>query len=202
MYLPHSENNPGKHHTIIYDHVVTNYGNGYNKYTGAFIAPRSGVYVFTWTTFANPGSYLPIELIVNNYRYGIISVDTNALYNGVTGVAVVHLNQYDAVLVRSDLEHENFVFRMVYFFLIKNRCLKEHCPLFLYSSSQFTHDRERLVFCFIFQRKLEVFSELFWLKVKWKDQACVVASQQFPLILNVSSGKYQFLTKISLWRYI
>ena len=102
VYLTHPENNPGKHHTIIYDYVVTNYGNGYNKYTGAFIAPRSGVYVFTWTTFANPGSYLPIELIVNNYRYGIISADGNALYNGVTGVAVVHLNQYDAVLVRSD----------------------------------------------------------------------------------------------------
>ena len=102
VYLTTSEINPGRHHTIIYDHVVTNSGNGYNKYTGAFIAPRSGVYVFTWTTFADPASSFAIELIVNNQRAGVIAANGGSTWNGVTGVAVVHLNQFDAVLVRTD----------------------------------------------------------------------------------------------------
>lgn len=37
------------HHIITFDNVQTNVGNGYNKHTGSFIVPQSGVYVFTWT---------------------------------------------------------------------------------------------------------------------------------------------------------
>lgn len=65
-YLTNTESNPGAHHIIVYDHVVTNSGNGYSKFTGAFTAPRAGMYVFSWTTFINPSSNFPIELTHND----------------------------------------------------------------------------------------------------------------------------------------
>nr|XP_011425121.2 uncharacterized protein LOC105326671 [Crassostrea gigas] len=42
-YMTTTENNPGTHHTIIYDHAVTNIGNGYNRHSGTFIVPVDGV---------------------------------------------------------------------------------------------------------------------------------------------------------------
>jgi hypothetical protein len=35
-------------HPLTFDVVKTNLGNGYHPATGVFIAPESGVYVFTW----------------------------------------------------------------------------------------------------------------------------------------------------------
>ena len=100
-YLTTSENNPGEHHVIIYDHVVTNAGNGYSKHTGAFVAPRAGVYVLTWTTFACGSSYFPVELTVNSTPIGTVFSDAGAHYSGVTGIAVVQLQQSDVVMVRT-----------------------------------------------------------------------------------------------------
>jgi hypothetical protein len=39
-----------KHQTIIYDSVDLNIGNGYDKTTGKFTTPSSGLYVFHITT--------------------------------------------------------------------------------------------------------------------------------------------------------
>nr|XP_022297763.1 uncharacterized protein LOC111107086 [Crassostrea virginica] len=101
-YLTTSEINPGAHHFVVYDHVVTNSGNGYSKHTGAFVAPRTGFYVFSWTTFVDPHSYFPMELTLNSVRAGIVYVQGDTTYNGVTGVAVIQLQQNDVVMVRSE----------------------------------------------------------------------------------------------------
>lgn len=34
---------------LAFDIVKTNNGNGYHASTGVFIAPETGIYVFTWT---------------------------------------------------------------------------------------------------------------------------------------------------------
>lgn len=101
-YLTNAEKTPGANHVIVYDHIMTNSGNGYNKHTGAFTAPIAGMYVFSWTTFADPHTYFPIELTHNSVRAGIIFVQGDTIYNGVTGLAVIQLQQGDVVLVRSE----------------------------------------------------------------------------------------------------
>lgn len=48
-HLTHDEPNPGPHHVIMFDGVTVNFGNSYNKHTGAFTCPVKGLYKFTYT---------------------------------------------------------------------------------------------------------------------------------------------------------
>ena len=99
-----NEVNPGPHHTLIFDHIETNIGNGYNGHAGAFIAPINGVYMFFYTVFGTHPSYMSIEITVNSVARGVIYVDNVAApsaYTGCTGVAVLVLNQADDCLIRT-----------------------------------------------------------------------------------------------------
>lgn len=90
------------HHIIAFDKVLTNVGNAYHPHTGAFIAPRSGLYVFTWTIAQWGTSYHVTELVVDNVIVNAISMNPSNLMTGsVTGTVVVHVNQGDDVLVRT-----------------------------------------------------------------------------------------------------
>ena len=99
-----NEVNTGPHHTLIFDHIETNIGNGYNGHTGIFIAPLNGVYMFFYTTFGTHPSYMSIEITVNSVARGVIFVDNQAapsVYTGSTGVAVFVLNQGDDCFIRT-----------------------------------------------------------------------------------------------------
>ena len=99
-----NEVNTGPHHTLIFDHIETNIGNGYNGNTGIFIAPLNGVYMFFYTTFGTHPSYMSIEITVNSVARGVIFVDNQAapsVYTGYTGVAVFVLNQGDDCFIRT-----------------------------------------------------------------------------------------------------
>uniref|UniRef100_A0A8W8M301 C1q domain-containing protein n=1 Tax=Magallana gigas TaxID=29159 RepID=A0A8W8M301_MAGGI len=84
-YMSTTESNPSTHHTIIYDHEVTNIGNGYNRHSGTFIAPVDGVYVFSWTIFMSvPGEYMSIELTLNSQPVGASFVHGMHDYSSVS----------------------------------------------------------------------------------------------------------------------
>lgn len=102
-YLSHHEAaSSAVHHIIAFDKVITNVGNAYHPHTGAFIAPRSGLYVFTWTIAQWGSSYHVTELVVDNVIVNAISMNPYNLMTGsVTGTVVVHVNQGDDVLVRT-----------------------------------------------------------------------------------------------------
>jgi hypothetical protein len=56
---------------------------------GIFMAPRSGLYVFTWTVQANGGSYFNTQLLVNGLIYGSIYTRDASYANSNAGTAVV-----------------------------------------------------------------------------------------------------------------
>ena len=103
-YMSTKEANVGPHHTLIFDHIETNIGNGYNGHTGSFIVPGNGVYMFFYTFVGAYPSYMSIEITVNIVPRGVILVDNQAAehsYAGCTGVAVFALNQGDDCSMRA-----------------------------------------------------------------------------------------------------
>nr|XP_022296934.1 uncharacterized protein LOC111106513 [Crassostrea virginica] len=101
-YMSSNENSPGTHHTLIYDHEMTNVGNGYNKHSGIFTAPVEGVYVFSWTIFMNqPGEYMSIEITLNSQPVGASFVHGVNDYATVSGNAVLYMQKDDVVFTRT-----------------------------------------------------------------------------------------------------
>ena len=105
-YKTHVEANPSLQHTFIFEHVVTNTGNGYNNYTGAFTSPVSNTFVFLWNTRVYLGDIVT-ELVINNIPVTATQVysNSNKPYNSYCGFAVVHVNVNDVVFVRTHSTH-------------------------------------------------------------------------------------------------
>lgn len=61
---------------LAFDIVKTNNGNGYHASTGVFIAPETGIDVFTWTIREYSNCRHSTQLMVNNAAIGVIHVDT------------------------------------------------------------------------------------------------------------------------------
>lgn len=102
-YMSKSEPTPSNHHSLIFDVLKTNLGNGYNKFSGTFVAPYAGAYVFTWTINTNPHGAHFINLMVNNAIVGGTLTDTQDAndYDSDSNTAVVVLSQGDSVSLRT-----------------------------------------------------------------------------------------------------
>ncbi|XP_062605678.1 uncharacterized protein LOC134267495 [Saccostrea cucullata] len=104
-YMSSNENNPGAHHILIYDHEVTNIGNGYSKHSGTFTAPVGGVYVFTWNTFTATNiaghDYMSIEITLNSQPVGANFIGGGGDYGGVTGTVVLSVQKNDVIYTRT-----------------------------------------------------------------------------------------------------
>lgn len=96
-----------KHQTIIYDSVDLNIGNGYDKTTGKFTTPSSGLYVFHVATGSLDRSHSTVELVVNNVVKDIGWADSmNHPDRAVSTTATpVSLNEGDVVLARIGEQH-------------------------------------------------------------------------------------------------
>lgn len=96
-----SLSNPGHLRTLIFDSIFTNEGNGYNHHMGVFFAPRTGLYVFTWTIRANGGAYFNTQLLVNGLIYGWVFSASNYHYDSSSATAVVRVIAGQSVFVRT-----------------------------------------------------------------------------------------------------
>ena len=92
---------PGR--TIVFDNVITNKGHAYDKMTGKFDAPFSGVYVFTMSVMVSPGQKEYLEIVKDGQN--VITTLTEAF--GVTDMisssrtATVELTAGNQVWIRT-----------------------------------------------------------------------------------------------------
>ena len=99
------QENIGLHQTIIFDRIVTNVGNSYNKYTGVFTAPTAGLYLFTWNlytyTYLDDGSGIGAELMHNGNPViqSFVRHYDHSFYN-VLGSLVLDIEVGDVVFLR------------------------------------------------------------------------------------------------------
>ncbi|XP_062581390.1 uncharacterized protein LOC134243181 [Saccostrea cucullata] len=98
-YINTPLNNPGGHHTLIFDTVKTNQGAGYHPHVGMFIVPRTGTYFFTWTLSLWTSSNHGAELVVNTVAYGSIYVDTTDKRDSNTGNVILNVNEGDEITI-------------------------------------------------------------------------------------------------------
>ena len=88
----------GQSQTVVFDHVITNNGNGYSKHSGLFTAPRDGTYYFT-TSFLSRSGSAHLQMMRNAEVIGSGAGYPNT---GSTGSisAIVNLKKGDAVKIR------------------------------------------------------------------------------------------------------
>ncbi|VDI57466.1 Hypothetical predicted protein [Mytilus galloprovincialis] len=101
-YLGQNEDNPGKHHTIIFDIQKTNVGNGYSPFSGLFTAPQDGLYAFV-TSITMIHHYASFELVKNADVQGSFFIDASLIneWRSSSTTIVLELVQGDVVFVRT-----------------------------------------------------------------------------------------------------
>lgn len=87
------------HHTLVYDIIQTNLGQGYNKNTGVFTVPKAGLYSLTRSTRVGCHLAHTTELVINDRILG--STYAYCGYNTVTGHVVATVSQGDVIFVRT-----------------------------------------------------------------------------------------------------
>uniref|UniRef100_A0A8W8LA66 C1q domain-containing protein n=1 Tax=Magallana gigas TaxID=29159 RepID=A0A8W8LA66_MAGGI len=117
-YMSKPEPTPSNHHSLIFDVLKTNIGNGYNKFSGTFVAPSAGAYVFTWTINTNPNGAHWINLMVNNAIVGGNLCDTQGAvsYDSDSNTVVVVLSQGDSVNLRTTYQSRTDIYADSYAF--------------------------------------------------------------------------------------
>lgn len=101
-YMSSNELNPGKHHTLHFDTIITNIGSAYNRYTGIFTPTVSGTYVLSYSIKPYAGAYIPIELVRNTQIIGSAVTKAQSSYeHGASSTVVIQLSAGDACFLRT-----------------------------------------------------------------------------------------------------
>ncbi|XP_052800886.1 uncharacterized protein LOC128231532 [Mya arenaria] len=92
----------GAHEVFIFDVEMTDLGSGYNNNDGIFDVPVAGIYVFTFTIYAEQHYEVRAELVVNGQVKTALIADADEINDYHTGTAtiVVQVNAGDHVFVR------------------------------------------------------------------------------------------------------
>lgn len=99
-YMTHNLSNLGNLRILVFDAIFINEGNGYNHYVGVFTAPRTGLYVFTWTIRTYDG-YYNTQLLVDGLIDGSIYTASNFITDSSSATAVVRVVAGQSVYIRT-----------------------------------------------------------------------------------------------------
>ena len=88
--------------TIIFDQKTLDTAHAYHSGDGIFIAPETGVYVFSWTINADGHTWAFTEIAVNGHAEGQTIADSqeDSDYRTATGTLVTALTAGDHVFIR------------------------------------------------------------------------------------------------------
>ncbi|KAL3856500.1 hypothetical protein ACJMK2_011251 [Sinanodonta woodiana] len=105
-YLSKPLDELGRQHTIIFDQVEYNEGNGYDKTLGVFICPISGAYFFIASILGFPNDNIHTELVVDGSNTAGIDSDSNggSEYPQGTNMSILRCTVGQRVWVRI-MEH-------------------------------------------------------------------------------------------------
>jgi hypothetical protein len=90
--------------SIVFNEVPFNSGTGYNRDSGMFVCPVTGLYGFSWTVVVGPRDYEFTEFMVNGEVYGesyagVEQMSTTG--DSGTGKIILLLNHWDHAWVRT-----------------------------------------------------------------------------------------------------
>ncbi|XP_060590408.1 C1q-related factor-like [Ruditapes philippinarum] len=94
----------GIHQTVVFDVVVTNLGNGYNKHFGVFVAPVTGTYVFSTTLVSYNFASTHAQFLVNGTAISNMYVSSGNSGTGddtTSQTIVLQLQQGDDVAIQN-----------------------------------------------------------------------------------------------------
>ena len=103
----HTSLQTGKHYTINeiikYDVIHLDTENGFNKLTGEYIAPKTGVYVFSWKTILNGDTHkYSTRLMVNGSPEGYqwVQAGSGDTDPSATDVVVLDITSGDEIYIQ------------------------------------------------------------------------------------------------------
>ncbi|XP_045206773.2 complement C1q-like protein 2 [Mercenaria mercenaria] len=100
--LTHTFSHAGAHQNIVFDHVETNTGNGYNPHNGVFTAPVSGLYLFYTSVLADNNREVWCQVVVNGKNKGsAYARGTDGRHDQGSQAIIVQLQQGDDVAVQN-----------------------------------------------------------------------------------------------------
>lgn len=99
----------GVHQTFVFETVVTNIGNGYKERLGVFVAPVSGMYVFTTTLVSFYHVSAHASFIKNGQAVTVMFVSGGeAGYDTTSQTIVLMLQQGDEISVQNGDPDKSF----------------------------------------------------------------------------------------------
>ncbi|XP_060563086.1 complement C1q tumor necrosis factor-related protein 3-like [Ruditapes philippinarum] len=101
VQLIHDISPMGQYQHIIFDNILANIGNGYDKYSGHFTAPYHGLYTFAVSFTKMRDRNLSVQVVKNGATIAQGLTLTKDVYDTATVTATVELNKGDRVWVEN-----------------------------------------------------------------------------------------------------
>ncbi|CAC5419046.1 unnamed protein product [Mytilus coruscus] len=92
-----------KHSAVVFETVIINEGDHYNNNDGIFVAPRDGIYMFSWTVCTVNVNYIITELVVEQKvisSTGEREVDVGA-FSSASMTAFCRMNKDEHAWIRT-----------------------------------------------------------------------------------------------------